>query len=329
MREDQAAARMLRDEPAAELSHRFHEGSLPPIAQRGLAEFLSRYGHRAVAEIDIGMPRWSDDPAHLLGVLGNYLRLDNPDLAPDALFLRGVAEAEAMIGTLVSRARLRGRLRGRLVRFALSRARQLAGLREIPKYYLVVVLGAVRRELATIGAELARRGSIKNADDVFFLNLVEVRAALRGQEVRDCAAERRQMYQTEMRRRHVPTVLLSDGTEPEAGLASRVDPSGLAGTPASAGTVSGVARVVLDPVGAHLEPGEILVAPSTDPGWTPLFLTAGGLVMEMGGANSHGAVVAREYGIPAVVGVPNATLRIATGQRITVDGTTGTISLVV
>jgi len=101
----------------------------------------------------------------------------------------------------------------------------------------------------------------------------------------------------------------------------------LAGSPASAGTVTGLARVVLDPVGAHLEPGEILVAPSTDPGWTPLFLTAGGLVMEMGGSNSHGAVVAREYGIPAVVGVPEATSRIETGQLITVDGASGLVTV--
>jgi pyruvate,water dikinase len=91
--------------------------------------------------------------------------------------------------------------------------------------------------------------------------------------------------------------------------------------------VTATARVILDPVGAHLEPGEILVAPSTDPGWTPLFLTAGGLVMEMGGANSHGAVVAREYGIPAVVGVPDATGRITTGQQITIEGGTGRIDL--
>ena len=100
----------------------------------------------------------------------------------------------------------------------------------------------------------------------------------------------------------------------------------LSGTPASAGTVTARARVILDPQGAHLEPGEILVAPSTDPGWTPLFLTAGGLVMEMGGPNSHGAVVAREYGIPAVVGVPDATSRIATGHNVTVDGAAGTVT---
>jgi rifampicin phosphotransferase len=101
----------------------------------------------------------------------------------------------------------------------------------------------------------------------------------------------------------------------------------MSGSPASPGMVTGPARVVLDPVGAHLEPGEILVAPSTDPGWTPLFLTAGGLVMEMGGSNSHGAVVAREYGIPAVVGVPEATNLIETGQLVTVDGAAGVVSL--
>jgi pyruvate,water dikinase len=89
--------------------------------------------------------------------------------------------------------------------------------------------------------------------------------------------------------------------------------------------VEGIARVVLDPQGAHLEPGEILVCPSTDPGWTPLFLTAGGLVMEIGGLMTHGSVVAREYGIPAVVGVRNATTRIQTGQRIRVDGIHGCV----
>ena len=126
----------------------------------------------------------------------------------------------------------------------------------------------------------------------------------------------------------MPRVLLSDGTEPEAASpGSAASDGSLAGTPASAGRVTGTARVIIDPVGAHLQPGEILVAPSTDPGWTPLFLTAGGLVMEMGGANSHGAVVAREYGIPAVVGVPGATARIATGQKITVDGSAGTVSI--
>jgi phosphohistidine swiveling domain-containing protein len=327
IRRDEASASTLRDRPAPELAQRFHAGTLPEAAQRGLALFLSRYGHRTVAEIDLGIPRWSDDPAHLLGVLANYLRLDEPESAPDAVFARGAAQAEAMIEDLVGRARRRSRLRGALVRFALDRARQLAGSREIPKYYMVAALAAVRRELTAVGADLARRGTIPTPGDVFFLDLADARAALAGRDVRRVVAQNRETYEAELRRRRVPRVLLSDGTEPETCVPAPATSQGLSGTPASAGTVTAVARVVLDPVGAHLEPGEILVAPSTDPGWTPLFLTAGGLVMEMGGANSHGAVVAREYGIPAIVGVPGATARIRTGQRITVDGTAGTIAL--
>ena len=96
---------------------------------------------------------------------------------------------------------------------------------------------------------------------------------------------------------------------------------------ASPGTAAGTARVMLDPVSASVAPGEILVAPSTDPGWTPQFRTAGGLVMEMGGANSHGAVVARGDGIPAVVGVPRATERVSSGDRLTVNGTSGTVNI--
>jgi pyruvate,water dikinase len=330
IRGDAAAAEALRQEAPAELARRYREGALPDVAQEGLAEFLSRYGHRAVAEIDIGLPRWAEDPAHVLGVLANYLRLEDPQAAPDAVFARGAREAEDMVATLASRARRRGRLRGALVRFSLARARQLAGLRELPKYHMVVALSAVRRELARVGEELARRGAIDAAHDVFFLDLHDARRALAGQDLRARVDERRRSYQDEMRRRHVPGVLLSDGTEPEAAAATVAPATGaLSGAAASAGVVTGIARVVLDPVGARIEPGEILVAPSTDPGWTPLFLTAGGLVMEMGGANSHGAVVAREYGIPAVVGVAHATARIRTGQRVTVDGTSGVVQLAV
>jgi phosphoenolpyruvate synthase/pyruvate phosphate dikinase len=161
------------------------------------------------------------------------------------------------------------------------------------------------------------------------VTLPEARAGLAGTDLRPLAAERRESYAGEIGRRHVSRLLLSDGTEP----APPVDPNdaaegALRGTPASSGLVRGWARVILDPVGAHLEPGEILIAPSTDPGWTPLFLTAAGLVMEMGGAMSHGSVVAREYGIPAVVGVDSASVRITTGQTIEVDGGRGVVRIV-
>ncbi|GHO84111.1 PEP-utilizing enzyme [Dictyobacter formicarum] len=123
-------------------------------------------------------------------------------------------------------------------------------------------------------------------------------------------------------------VLLSDGTEPLVQQeSSQPPPQGgtLRGVPASAGRVTARARVIFDPHTAPLAPGEILVAPSTDPGWTPLFLTAAGLVMEVGGVMAHGAIVAREYGIPAAVGVADATRRITTGSRVTLDGTTGVV----
>ena len=309
------------------LAERFRAGTLPPVLQEGLAGFLREYGHRAVAEIDLGMPRWSDDPAHVLGALANYLRLDPASAqAPDARFAAGARSAEAAVTTVVARVRRRSRWRARVVAFLLRRARQLIGMRETHKDHLVRYLAAARAAIGATGAELAARGLLDAPDDVFFLDLREARSALAGADHRDVVAARRAEYARELRRRHVPRILLTDGTEPEALAATGPAPDGaLAGSPASAGTVTATARVVLDPVGAHLEPGEVLVAPSTDPGWTPLFLTAGALVMEMGGANSHGAVVAREYGIPAVVGVAGATHRIRTGDVLTVDGAAGLV----
>jgi len=261
-------------------------------------------------------------------VISNYLRLDPDDLDPVSQFRAGEAKAESMITSLMTRAAERSRLRARLAGWTLRRVRQLVGLREAPKFLLIMALAAMRQQLKEVGRQLADAGTIDHVHDVFFLDLGDARRGLAGENLRALVAERREAYEQELKRRHIPRLLLSDGTEPEAVAVETVRTDGaLAGSPASAGTVTGRARVVLDPVGAHLEPGEILVAPSTDPGWTPLFLTAGGLVMEMGGSNSHGAVVAREYGIPAVVGVPEATHKIETGQLITVDGAAGLVTL--
>lgn len=327
VREDPDAARAVPDTPPEKLAQDYREGALPPELQAGLADFLRIYGHRGVAEIDLGLPRWSEDPTHVLGVLANYLRLEDPDLAPDAKFRRAGREAEEMVERLTCRAAREGRVRGKLAGFFLGRTRALMGMREMPKFCIILLFARVRALLWTVGEELARTGRLEEAGDIFFLSLPEARSALEGEDLHSLVRERRAVYAQEMRRRHVPRILLSDGTEPEtqAREADATAEGVLSGTPASGGVVSGRARVVLDPGGAHLEPGEILVAPSTDPGWTPLFLTAGGLVMEMGGPMSHGAIVAREYGIPAVVGVPDATGRISTGQEITVDGSAGTV----
>jgi pyruvate,water dikinase len=326
---DPATARYLRETPPEQQGQDYRVGSLPPLLQQELSEFLRAYGHRGVAEIDLGLPRWSEDPTHILGILVNYLQLQDPTMAPDVQFRRGAQEAGAMVADLTRRAIRKGRLRGLLVGFLLKRARALAGMRETPKFCIVFLLARVREQLWSIGKELQHAGRLETAEDIFFITLPETHVALAGKDMRPIVRERRADYDHELRRRQVPRVLLSDGTVLTAAshpLASQ--PGTLQGTPASPGRVTAPARVILDPTGARLEPGEILVAPSTDPGWTPLFLTAADLVMEMGGMMSHGAVVAREYGIPAIVGVPAATERITTGQHITIDGASGTISII-
>ena len=322
---DPAVAYKVRNIPPEQLAQAYREGQLPPLLQQGLAEFLRTYGHRGVAEIDLGLAHWSEDPTHILGVLANYLQINNPELAPDVQFERGAQAAEAMVMELTRRARRKGWFYGKLVRFDLNRIRELTGIREVPKYFFILLFARCRELLWPVGEELARAGRLEKAEDIFFVTLPEARAALAGEDLRSLVRERRASYDHELNRRHVPRVLLSDGTEPTAEMHTEMSDGALRGTPASAGKITAKARVILDPAGARLEPGEILVAHSTDPGWTPLFLTAGGLVMEMGGSMSHGSVVAREYGIPAVVGVHGATTRIVTGQRIAVDGSSGVI----
>ena len=148
-----------------------------------------------------------------------------------------------------------------------------------------------------------------------------------GDDWQEVVSQNRRAYDRELLRRQAPRILLSDGRAFYAGMgAGAADEAGaLIGSPVSPGVVEGVVRVVFDPRTARLAPGEILVCPGTDPAWTPLFLSAGGLVMEVGGLMTHGSVVAREYGIPAVVGVHEATTRLKTGQRVRVDGSAGRV----
>src|SRR5690606_6613268 len=184
-------------------------------------------------------------------------------------------------------------VRARLAHFLLRRARTLAGLRELAKFSWLHPLAESRRQLLAAGQELAARGLLDRADDIMFLHLREAYAAAAGEDLRDLVAQRRATHEREARRRRVPGLLLSDGTDLEALAPSGPAPDGaLVGTAAAPGVASGPARVVLDPAGARIEPGEILVAPTTDPGWTPLFLTAAALVTETGSPIAHGPTVA-------------------------------------
>jgi pyruvate,water dikinase len=310
-----------------ELAERFHRGDLPEI---GLGEFLARYGHRCAAEIDVGVPRWAEDPTPVFAALAGYLRLEDPEQAPDRRFTRAAIEAEETLDRLIGRAMRTRPLRAAVAGFLLRRSRELAGLRELPKFVWLYPLRDVRRQLLLAGAELAELARLQQADDIMFLTLAEAAAAADGSDQRELAAMRRAEHEREVRRTRVPGVLLSDGTMPEnlPGAPARADEKTLVGMPAAAGIATGKARIVHDPATAHIEPGDILVAATTDPGWSPLFLTAGGLVTETGSPMAHGPTVARESGIPAVICVPDATNRLLDDQEITVDGNSGTVQLV-
>ncbi len=289
----------------------------------GLDDFLRAYGHRGVAEVDLGVPRWSEDPAPVLAALATMLQVTDPEQAPDRRFARAAESAEASLRELGVRVRRRRPVRGSLALFLLRRARELAGLREAGKFAGLHRLAEMRRHLLAAGADLAAAGVLERPGDIMFLTLDEASTS----PSKNLVAARRAVHERECRRRSVPVALLSDGTDVEAVLPSRPDPAALIGVGASAGRATGRVRVVLDPATAHLEPGEVLVTPTTDPGWTPLFLTAAALVTETGAVMAHGPTVAREYGIPAVICVLGATRHLRTGQVVTVDAAAGTVTV--
>jgi phosphohistidine swiveling domain-containing protein len=330
IRADPAARAFMLEQPIEGVAEAYGRGELPPVAQRAVTDFMQRYGMRGVGEIDFGRARWRDDPTPILQTMHNYLQQDNPDLAPDVVFARGAAEADRLAAEWVARVRETrfGAARARLLGLAIDRMRKLAGLRESPKFYVVQLFGLFHAALLKIGRTLAQQGTIARPEDMFMIPLAELRRFARGEPVdlRAIAAAEHDAYARERARARMPRMLLSSGETFYDGLTAE-GADDLVGDPVSPGMVEGIARVVLDPRGVRLAPGEILICPATDPGWTPLFLTAGGLVMEIGGMVTHGSVVAREYGIPAVVGVHGATTRIQTGQRIRVDGTQGRITV--
>ena len=316
---------------APTLAQRFHDGTLPVAAQTAVARFMEQYGMRGVGEIDFGQPRWRDDPTPIMQTLKSYIQIDE-NSAPDVLFARGQKAAEAAIEKLAQEARGQsfGSIKERIVRAAVRRVRVLMGVRESPKFFAIRVMGIARKALMEVGQEFADAGIINRADDLVFLRLSELEALSRN-EPRDwkaLVAERRATYEREARRRQVPRLLVSDGRAFYEGVGANTDTGDvITGSPVSPGVVEGIVHVVFNPHEAQLAPGEILVCPGTDPAWTPLFMAAGGLITEVGGMMTHGSVVAREYGIPAVVGVHQATTRLKNGQRIRVDGTTGKITI--
>ena len=294
-------------------------------------EFIDKYGARGPSEIDISRPRWSEDPTSLLQMVVNVMRHNKPNahrVHYQQLMTEGDEAAERLVAA--TSAGLLGWLRGPLTRRLIRVSRNLSPLREHHKFFVIQVFGLLKGLLLDAGTQLVDEGRLAKAEDIWFLTIPEVLAVLDSpkEDVHAVIPERRTAFE-HYQQLTPPRVITSDGEIPVVKLAGIDAPDGaLVGSPVSAGVVEGIAKVVLDPSTEALAPGEILVAPFTDPGWTPLFVNAGGLVTEVGGLMTHGSVVAREYGIPAVVGVVDATKQIKTGDHLRVHGDAGYIEFV-
>lgn len=322
-RPHEAIVERLRAAPEGTAAQ-FVEGLDDEPLRTAMTEWFERFGDRAPGEVDVSRPRYRDDPRPILRALGTTL--DGPPNAFADQQARFVEEAGHAADQLVEAAsgKFLGFLRSRLVRRLARVGRELFAAREQPKFYWLRVLGVARRVFVEEARRLVAKDRLSAEDDVWHLSIDELIALSSGDaEVAERVDERRDAHRRAASLDSA-RVLTSDG---EAVVAKHHDadaPQGaLLGVSASAGVAEGVVRVISDPAAETLHPGEILVAAYTDPGWTPLFPVAGALVMEVGGQMTHGSVVAREYGIPAVVCVPGATRLLKTGDRVRVDGDHG------
>ncbi|QKW39564.1 phosphoenolpyruvate synthase [Actinomadura sp. NAK00032] len=299
-------------------------------AREAVQGYLDAYGMRCAGEIDITRTRWSEQPAMLVPALLGNIKNFGPG-AGKQRFVEGCEEAQRKEEELLARLRALGEdgeRKAAETKRMIDRVRTFAGYREYPKFGTVSRYFAYKQALLREAERLVQSGVLREKDDIFFLRFQELREVVRtGRADAELIAERRRAFRS-YEALTPPRVLTSDGEA--VNVRYRPDnapPGALVGLPVSAGTVEGRARVVLDMAQADLEAGDILVTAYTDPSWTPLFVTAAGLVTEVGGLMTHGAVIAREYGLPAVVGVDRATRLIQDGQRIRVHGTNGYVQV--
>ena len=298
-------------------------------AREAIEAFLDKYGMRCVGEIDITRPRWSERPTTLVPlILGNVKNFEPG--AAERRFEQGRQEAWKKEQELLERLRALpdGERKAEETKRMIDRVRTFIGYREYPKYFIVSRYFVYKRALLEEAERLVQAHVLRDREEIFYLTLQELHDVVRTNRVDDQLISERKHAFRAYQALTPPRVLTSDG-EIIAGAYRRDDvPAGaLVGLPVSAGTIEGRARVILDVAEAELEPGDILVTAYTDPSWSPLFVAITGLVTEVGGLMTHGAVIAREYGLPAVVGVEHATRLIRDGQRIRVHGTDGYVEI--
>ena len=302
-----------------------------PTFKSKWCSFLERYGMRAIGELDISRPRWRDEPHTLFQIMlarANTTQRNSHRDHYQNLINKNLVIQEVIISSLKSS--FRGRLMIPLVRRLINVAVSLIPLREHPKYIIMQYFQMIRREMGKISDYLIDNNRINSKDEIWFLRFDEIQSAFTNQTIDfpSIIQDRKTLY-SHYRKLTPPRLITHTGEIPRIILTREGLPAGaLVGSAVSAGIVEGLARVILNPAQEQLQPGEILVAPYTDPGWTPLFINAAGIVLETGGLMTHGSVVAREYGLPAVVGIADATQLIKTGMRVRVNGDQGYVEII-
>ncbi|SCL29027.1 pyruvate, water dikinase [Micromonospora pallida] len=298
-------------------------------ARDAIEAYLERYGMRCVGEIDITRPRWSERPTTLVPLILDNVRNFEPGAA-ERRFEQGRQKAQEKEQDVLARLRALpdGEQQADETKRMIDRVRTFIGYREYPKYGIISRYFVYKQALMEEAERLVQANVLREKEDVFYLTFQEFHDAVRSGRVDDQLIQRRKEAFRSYQGLTPPRVLTSDG-EALTGAYRRDDvpADALIGLPVSAGTVEGRARVILDLAEADLEAGDILITAYTDPSWSPLFVAIAGLVTEVGGQMTHGAVIAREYGLPAVVGVVDATRLIRDGQRIRVHGTDGYVEI--
>ena len=297
--------------------------------QEALYDFLNKYGMRCSGEIDITKTRWSEKPTTLVPMILSNIKNFEPN-ADKRKFEQGHQEALKKEQALLDRLRQlpEGTQKAEATKRMIDLIRNFAGYREYPKYGMVSRYFVYKQALLKEAERLVQANVIHEKEDIYYLTFEELREIVRTHELEPQIISQRKDEYKIYEKLTPPRVLTSDG-EIIAGAYKRENlPTGaIVGLAVSAGVIEGRARVILHMADADLEEGDILVTAFTDPSWTPLFVAIKGLVTEVGGLMTHGAVIAREYGLPAVVGVENATKLIKDGQRIRVHGTEGYVEI--
>jgi len=298
-------------------------------ARDAIQAYLDKYGMRCAGEIDITKTRWSERPATLIPTILSNIKNFEPN-ASTRKFEQGRQEALKKEKELLERlaALPDGEQKASETKQMISLLRNFIGYREYPKYHIVKYYFICKQALLKETERLVQAGVIHEKEEVYYLTFEEFREAVRTSKLDHAIIAKRKDQYKIFEKLTPPRVITSDG-EIVTGKYKREDlpTTAIAGLAVSSGVVEGRARVILKMEEADLEEEDILVTPFTDPSWTTLFVSIKGLVTEVGGLMTHGAVIAREYGLPAVVGVENATRLISDGQRIRVNGTEGYVEI--